>query len=169
MRNLISILIQDSIRYGGRNFLRIWFRDPRFRAVVLLRLGCSLHKFGLFRKSWLSRWLKNRLCLKYGIDTGFSVRIGPGIKIVHLGGIIIHQYAEIGRQLTILNNVTIGQSTEKVQVPIIGDKVKIGVFSAILGNVTIGDDVTVGSHTLVNKSIGNSKVVVGVPAQVIKG
>jgi len=157
--------MKDSQRYGGRNFIRIWLRDPRFRAVFLLRIGIELNKYSLLKRSFILRILKNRLNLKYGIDTGFNLRIGSGLKIVHLGGIVIHEKTLIGNQLTIMNNTTIGQSTSKPILPCIGNNVKIGVFSAILGEVIVEDNVIIGAHTLVIKSIKRNSTVVGIPAR----
>lgn len=165
---MIGLLISDSRRYGGRNFIRIWFRDPRFRACCLIRFGCFLNTLNLFRDSIFLRLCKNRLALRYGVDTTFEVIIGPGLKIVHLGGLVIHGKAVIGRNLTILNNVTVGQKDSRIDVPVIGDNVFIGVFSAILGKVVIGSNVVIGSHSLVLKDVKDNSTVFGIPAKCLE-
>lgn len=54
------------------------------------------------------------------------------------------------------------------QAPIsIGDNVMIGSHSVILPNVKISDNVIVGAGSIVTKDIPNNSVVVGVPAKVI--
>jgi serine acetyltransferase len=168
MRQLLKVLICDSTRYGGRNFIRVWFRDPRFKACFILRLGCFLNQFALFKYLGLYRLLKNRLNLKYGIDTGFEVSIGPGLKLVHLGGVVIHKDTIIGSNLTILNNTTIGQKDSNIKVPILGDDVYMGVFSAVLGDIHVGSNVVVGSHTLVLSDVPSGSKVVGIPGRILE-
>lgn len=49
----------------------------------------------------------------------------------------------------------------------IGDRVFIGANSTILMNVCVGNDVIIGSGSLVNKDVPDGMVVAGVPARVI--
>ena len=170
--SLVGIITKDSIRYGGRNFIRVWFRDPRFRAILILRIGQNLEKRNFIFKSFLLLLLKNRLLLKYGLDTTFKVKIGGGLKIIHLGGIVIHGSSFIGHNATINNNVTLGQSLRgkenSLKVPHIGNNVFIGVGSVLIGDITLGDNVTVGAQTLVNKSFDSNSIIVGIPGRLLK-
>lgn len=50
---------------------------------------------------------------------------------------------------------------------VIGDRVFIGANSTILMNVHVGNDVIIGSGSLVNKDIPDGMVAAGVPARVI--
>ena len=166
---LVQILTEDAKRYGGRNFVRVYCRDPRFRAVALIRIGCTLYGKKFVFRSWLLRSLKNRLALKYGVDTDFNVTIGPGLRIVHLGGIVIHRKSKIGRNLTILNNVTLGQGQRsETNVPTIGNDVYIGVGAVILGKIAIGDDCVIGAQSFVNSSFAAGDVLAGTPARVLR-
>lgn len=167
-----KIITKDSIRYGGRNFVRIWFRDPRFRALLILRLGQLLKKKNFLFKLFILRYLKNKLSLKYGLDTTFNVKIGEGLKIVHLGGIVIHGNSVIGNNATIHNNVTFGQSLRgkenSLKVPQIGNNVFIGVGSVLVGDIVLGDNVTIGALTLVNKNFKSNSTIIGIPARLLK-
>lgn len=143
----------DSLRYGSKWVVKNLLRDVRFRAVFIIRLGNLFYNFSLLRP--LNRVLRTLLIVLYGIDVHFIHPIGPGLKIVHLGGIVIHRYSKIGSNFTILNNVTLGQKSRynAYAVPQIGNNCYVGVFTAILGDIIIEDNVTVGAHSLVIKSI----------------
>jgi len=170
--NFFKTITQDSIRYGGRNFIRVWFRDPRFRAILILRIGQNLEKSNFLFKSFFLLRLKNRLLLKYGLDTTFKVKIGGGFKIIHLGGVVIHGNSVIGKNATINNNVTLGQSLtgkeNSLKVPQIGNNVFIGVGSVLIGDIILGDNVTIGAQTLVNKSFQSKSILIGIPARLLK-
>lgn len=171
-RNFFKIIIQDSIRYGGRNYIRIWLRDPRFRAIIILRLGQLLKKKKFIFKSFFLRYLKNKLSLKYGFDTTFNVQIGEGFKIVHLGGIVIHGNSVVGNNATIHNNVTLGQSLRgkenSFKVPQIGNNVFIGVGSVLVGDIILGDNVIIGAQTLVNRNFESNSTIIGIPGRSLK-
>lgn len=49
----------------------------------------------------------------------------------------------------------------------IGDNVFVGSQTIVLGNVSIGSNVIVGASSLVNKDIPDNSVVGGVPAKII--
>jgi galactoside O-acetyltransferase len=50
----------------------------------------------------------------------------------------------------------------------LGKHVVVGSGSVVLPGVTLGDGCSVGALSLVNKSVDEFKVIVGVPAKVIK-
>jgi serine O-acetyltransferase len=90
------------------------------------------------------------------------------------GGLYIqHGYATIiaakkmGRNCQVLQNVTIGHTTETDQ-PVIGDNVYISAGAKVLGSVTIGDNVIVGANCVVVKDVPANCTVVGVPAYIVK-
>lgn len=77
----------------------------------------------------------------------------------------INQNATIGRNLNIHKGVVIGQANRgsRKGSPTIGDRVWIGINSAIVGNVTIGDDVLIAPNSFVNVDIPSHSVVFGNP------
>lgn len=168
-KNLMRLLVLDSKRYGSRNFLLTFQKDPRFRVNFWLRIGCVLHKREFIFKRFVCRLIKNKLAIKYSFDTTFNLKIGHGLRIVHLGSIVIHGNCKIGRNFTILNNVTIGQGQRSPSnIPTVGNNVYIGASTVVLGKITIEDDVTIGALSFVNKSVERGNVVAGSPAVRIK-
>lgn len=165
---LFVILRADSLRYGSKYILKSYLKDPRFRVNVWLRIGQYLYinSENYFIRRVLLRMIKNHLQVKYGFDTTFTVRIGEGFKIVHLGSVVIHGNAIIGKNFTVLNDVNIGQSDSDPQkVPRIGDGCYVGAGAKLIGGIEIGDDVMIGALTLVNKSFKSHSKVVGIPGR----
>ena len=52
--------------------------------------------------------------------------------------------------------------------PILGDGVQLGANVTIIGNVHIGNNVTIGAGSVVVKDIPDNAIAVGNPARVIK-
>lgn len=98
-----------------------------------------------------------------------TARISTG-TVVGYGGlcIVIHNRARIGANCHIDQGVTIGGTSKKHEVPVLGDRVYVGAGAKILGPITIGDDVVIGANSVVIKSVASNTVVAGVPAKVIK-
>lgn len=81
-----------------------------------------------------------------------------------LHGIHISNRAVIGRNCTIMQNVTIGSNTfrgsKRVGSPTIGDNVFIGANSTVIGNIHVGNNVRIGANTCVFTDIPDNKTVV---------
>lgn len=84
-----------------------------------------------------------------------------------LNGVIISQFAKVGRASVIYHQVTIG-SKDNETAPTIGDNVTIYPGAKIIGNITIGNNVIIGANAVVTKSFPDNCIVGGVPAKVIK-
>ena len=72
----------------------------------------------------------------------------------------------IGSYVSVFQDVTIG--TSEGSRPIIGNNVQIFTNSVVIGDVTVGDNVVIGTCTLVNKDTPSNSVIVGIPGRVIK-
>ncbi len=107
-----------------------------------------------------------------GIEIHPGAKIGEGFFIDHGMGVVIGETAEIGNNVTMYHDVTLGGTTvfnEKGKVmtkrhPTIGHNVIIGSGAQILGPITIGNNVKVGSNAVVLKDVAANMTVVGVPA-----
>lgn len=99
------------------------------------------------------------------IDLPLDTKIGEGLYIGHPYCITINPKAVIGKNVNIHKGVTIGQENrgQRKGAPIIGNSVWIGVNSAIVGNVYIGDDVLIAPNSYVNCDVPSHSVVFGNP------
>lgn len=87
--------------------------------------------------------------------------MGGGIYIGHAYNITINARAKIGRNCNIHKGIVIGQANRGARkgYPVIGDRVWIGINSAIVGKVTIGDDVLIAPNSFVNVDVPSHSVV----------
>ncbi len=103
-----------------------------------------------------------------GTDMGHGAQFAtPPILLHGLNGIIISHDAKIGRNVSILQQVTISQGGVDTSATI-GDNCMIGAGAKIIGEVTIGDNVMIGANAVVTHDIPSNCVAGGVPARVIK-
>jgi serine O-acetyltransferase len=107
------------------------------------------------------------LRLLTGIDLPRGARIGPGLRIWHFGGVVVHADTVIGRNCTIRHEVTIGSRRGEHDVPVLGDDVDIGAGAKILGSIRIGDRVTIGANAVVLDDVPDDHLAVGVPARIL--
>jgi serine O-acetyltransferase len=139
----------------------------------------ALHRLGNARMDVRPRWLRAPLSAGYnaafvvtdwllGIELPYTVRLGRRVRIWHHGGIVISARS-IGNDVHIRHNTTLGvvRRDELGAVPIIGDRVDIGVGACILGPVTVGDGAAVGASSVVLHDVPPGATAVGVPARVV--
>lgn len=126
---------------------------PEYRAVYLYRLG----RMG----NILSIIYSNKLLLF--IHTS---NIGGGLFIQH-GHSTRIEAESIGENCQIWQNVTIGKKFSGGMRPRIGNNVKICTGACVLGDIHIGDNVTVGANAVVLSHIPDNCIAVGIPARII--
>lgn len=113
----------------------------------------------------------SHLLLKYAYKTGFQIppgTIAKGLTIWHWGMIIIHQDSRIGENCVLQPNVVIGKRQKRGMPPTIGNNAYICSGARILGDITLGDNVTIAPNTVVFKDVPSNCVVAGNPALIIK-
>lgn len=140
-----------------------WSRNKSLRSMLV----CLIIRGGY--KSFMKvlfRWLN--LCfviLPYGIEILPGTKIGGGLVLPHLNGIIIHPTAQIGDNCTIYQQVTIGVNDFDEQIPrkaaVIGNNCYIGAGAKIIGNIRIGDNVRIGANAVVISDVPSNCTVVG--------
>lgn len=93
-----------------------------------------------------------------------------GPLVLGYGGmsVVIHDRVVIGKNCHIDQCVTIGGTSKKIDVPVLGDNVYVGAGAKIIGPVSIGNNVVIGANAVVLCDLPDNCVAVGVPAKVIK-
>lgn len=140
-----------------------------FHAVVFHRFNHWLwqNNFKLTARflSQVSRFLT-------GIEIHPGARIGKAFFIDHGMGVVIGETTEIGDNVTLYHDVTLGGTTVfdkngKVTTkrhPTIGNNVIIGSGAQVLGPIVIGDNVKIGSNAIVTKDVAPNTTVIGMAA-----
>ena len=110
-----------------------------------------------------------------GIEINPGASIGRRFFIDHGSGIVIGETSEIGDDVMLYHQVTLGatgwwrdiKNPGKRRHPRIEDGVTIGTGATILGPVTIGRGSKIGAMALVIEDLPPNSVVVGRPARYI--
>jgi serine O-acetyltransferase len=158
----------------------VFERDPAARSVLeVLLCYPGLHAIWLHR---LAHWFWNRrLKLLARLISHFSrwltgIEIHPGAKIGrrffidHGMGVVIGETTEIGDDVTLYHQVTLGGTSTKKgkRHPTVGNNVVIGAGAKVLGPVKIGDNCKIGANSVVVKDVPPNSTVVGIPGKVVK-
>jgi serine O-acetyltransferase len=155
----------------------VFERDPAARSTLeVLLFYPGLHAVWLHRIAhffWSNRWYLTGRGISHfgrwltGIEIHPGAQIGPGFFIDHGMGTVIGETTEIGAQVTLYQNVTLGGVRwEKVKRhPTLEDHVVIGAGAKVLGPIRIGSHSRVGANSVVTKDVPPHSVVVGVPGR----
>ncbi len=140
-----------------------------FHAIVFHRFNHWLWQLDF---KFTARVLSQVARFLTGIEIHPGARIGKGFFIDHGMGVVIGETCEIGDNVTMYHDVTLGGTTVfgpdgKVTAkrhPTIGNNVIIGSGSQVLGPIKIGDNAKIGSNAIVTKDVAPNTTVVGMAA-----
>lgn len=161
-----------------RDIRAVFARDPATRSTLeVLLCYPGLHALWFYRLAhwlWLhklyllGRWTSHIGRFLTGIEIHPGAKIGPGFFIDHGMGTVIGETAEIGEEVTLYHNVTLGGVSMKKEKrhPTVEDHVVIGAGAQILGPIRIGAHSRIGANSVVVKDVPTDSVVVGVPGRV---
>ena len=152
---------------AARNVFEIITCYSGVQAVIIYRFTHLLWRYKLY---WLARFISTFARWITGIEIHPGAVIGRRFFIDHGMGVVIGETAEIGDDCMMYHGVTLGgTSWDKVKRhPTLKNGVIIGAGAKILGPVTLGKNVRVGSNSVVVRSIDDNCTVVGIPGRVLK-
>lgn len=101
-----------------------------------------------------------------GAVIGKGAKFGRGFVILHSVGVVINTRVQGGEKIYLESGVVIGET--KRGCPIMGNNIFVGAGAKIVGDIRIGDNVTIGANAVVVKSVPDNVVVGGIPAKVIR-
>ncbi len=154
-----------------RTRLEVILCYPSFHAIQFYRVAhwawnSNLKLLGRFI-SHLGRFLT-------GIEIHPGVKIGNRFFIDHGMGVVIGETAEIGDDVTLYHDVTLGGIAPSVDAasqvnqkrhPTLDDGVIVGSGAQVLGPITVGRNARVGANSVVLKEVPEGATVVGIPAR----
>ena len=160
--------------------IRVVFeRDPAARSVIEVIFCYSglhaiwLHRIShkLYLKGWvlLPRMISNFGRFVTGIEIHPGATIGEGLFIDHGTGIVIGETAELGKNVTLYQGVTLGGTGKEKgkRHPTIGNNVVVASGAKVLGSFTVGDHAKIGAGSVVLKPVPAYATVVGIPGRVV--
>jgi len=168
---LMADMVVNKVDTRSRSFLGktkgllylLWF-SPNFSCVFWFRINQYLARKQNKFMQYCARRLSVKRVYKFSNDLSMWADIGYGLKLVHISNIVIGRRTVAGKNLTLLNGVTLGEKNISDHgMPRIGDNVYIGTGAKLLGGITIGNNVVIGALTFCDKSIPANSVAYGNP------
>ncbi|HXV23776.1 MAG TPA: serine O-acetyltransferase [Alphaproteobacteria bacterium] len=165
---LDSIIARDP---AARSRIEVVLTYPGFHAVLSHRLAHALWRRN-FRL--LARFLSNIARWLSGADIHPGAAIGRRFFMDHATGIVIGETSEIGDDVTLYQNVTLGgvapsidsaAQVNRKRHPSIGDGVIIGSGAQVLGPIKVGEGARIGANAVVVKDVPAGVTMVGVAAR----
>ena len=152
---------------AARNMFEIITCYSGVQAVIIYRLT---HLLWCYKLYWLARFISTFARIITGIEIHPGAIIGRRFFIDHGMGVVIGETSEIGDDCMIYHGVTLGGTSwdKEKRHPTLKDGVIIGAGAKILGPVTLGKNVRVGSNSVVVRSIDDNETVVGIPGRVVR-
>ena len=165
---LQSIIDRDP---AAKSKLSLILTYPGVKAIFFYKIAnfFAIAKFDLIARiiSQLARFLT-------GIEIHPKAKIGKNLFIDHGMGVVIGETSEIGNNVTLYHNVTLGgiapsiNSNDQRNVkrhPTIENEVVIGSGAQVLGPVTVGCCAKIGANAVITKDVPEKAVMVGIPAK----
>ena len=165
---LQSIMDRDP---AAKSKLSLIFTYPGVKAIFFHKIAnfFAIAKFDLIARiiSQFSRFLT-------GIEIHPKAKIGKNLFIDHGMGVVIGETSEIGNNVTIYHNVTLGGIAPSINSndqrntkrhPTLEDNVVIGSGAQILGPIIIKKNSLIGANAVVTKDVPENAVMIGIPAK----
>ena len=159
-----SVFVRDP---AARNVFEVLTCYSGVQAVLFYRLTHFLWRYRLY---WLARFISTIARWVTGIEIHPGAIIGRRFFIDHGMGVVIGETAIIGDDCMLYHGVTLGGTTwDKVKRhPTLKNGVVIGAGAKILGPIILGENVRVGSNSVVVRSIDDNETVVGIPGRIVR-
>jgi len=169
---LISLIIEDfkTVKKNDpalKSNFELFFNYPGVWALFFYRVSNALYKRNL---RFLPRLISAIGQFLTTVDIHPGATIGRRVFIDHATGVVIGETAEVGDDVLIYQQVTLGgvSLSKGKRHPTIESGVTIGAGAKVLGNITIGKDAKIGANSVVIKDVPPECTAVGVPAHMAK-
>lgn len=167
-RDFQACFERDPAAQTPLGFLEVLFTYSGFHALLAHRMIHFLHS--RLRIPLIPRILSQGVRFLTGIEIHPGAKIGSGFFIDHGMGVVIGETSEIGENVTLYQDVTLGGTgiERGKRHPTLGDNVVVGAGAKVLGKIRIGNNVKIGAGSVVIHSVPDYSTVVGVPGEVIR-
>ncbi|MEC9484617.1 MAG: serine O-acetyltransferase [Candidatus Izemoplasma sp.] len=154
---------------AARHTLEILLSHSGLHAVWFYRIA---HLLWIIKLKLIARILSNIARFLTGVEIHPAAKIGKNFIIDHGSGVVIGETTEIGSNVLIYHQVTLGgtgNDSEHKRHPSICDDVMIAAGAKILGNIRVGMGAKIGANSVVLKDVPPYSTAVGMPARIIQG
>ena len=151
---------------AARNYWEVIFTYPGVHALFVYRVAHRLWRWGwCFGARFLS-YLGRLFTL---IEIHPAAQIGRRFFIDHGCGVVIGETAEVGNDVTLYHEVTLGGTTwnKGKRHPTLEDGVIVGTGAKVLGPITIGKGARIGANAVVIQDVAHDMTVVGIPGRMV--
>ena len=165
---LISIIKRDP---AAKSKISVVLTYPGVKAVFMHRIA---NFFAIAKFDLIARMISQFSRFMTGIEIHPKAKIGKNLFIDHGMGVVIGETSEIGNNVTIYHNVTLGGIAPSINSndqrnmkrhPTLEDNVVVGSGAQILGPITVGKNSLIGSNSVVTKNVPEKSVMAGIPAK----
>jgi serine O-acetyltransferase len=147
--------------------LRIYKGSPIEKLYSKARSNASKGIFNQF----LAQFQDTHIRRRFGCYLSVKATIGEGLRLKHPVGIVIGEGCQLGKNVTLYQNVTLGAARmgegEKGLYPKVGDGTVIYAGAVVIGDIRIGKNVRIGANSVVLHDIPDNCSAVGIPAKII--
>jgi serine O-acetyltransferase len=147
--------------------LEVFLCYPGLHAVGIHQISSFLWRHGF---TTLGRFISHIGRFLTGIEIHPGAKLGRRFIIDHGMGVVIGETAEIGDDVYIYHQVTLGGTSSEhgKRHPTIGNNVIIGAGAKVLGAIEIGENARIGANAVVVAAVPADTTVVGIPARAIE-
>ena len=159
---------------AAKSILSIVITYPGVKAVFFHQVSNFFYKAGF---DLIARIISQTVRFFTGIEIHPGAKIGKNLFIDHGMGVVIGETSEIGDNVTIYHNVTLGGSSPSIDSerqrnekrhPTIGNDVVIGSGAQIIGPIKVGNNSRIAANAVVVKDVPENATMVGIPAKAVK-
>jgi len=159
---------------AAKSVLSIIITYPGVKAVFFHQISNFFYKAGF---DLIARIISQTVRFFTGIEIHPGAKIGKNLFIDHGMGVVIGETSEIGDNVTIYHNVTLGGSSPSIDSerqrhekrhPTIGHDVVIGSGAQIIGPIKVGNNARIAANAVVVKDVPENATMVGIPAKAVK-
>ena len=159
---------------AAKSIISIILTYPGVKAVFFHQISNFFFKAGF---DLIARIISQTIRFFTGIEIHPGAKIGKNLFIDHGMGVVIGETSEIGDNVTIYHNVTLGGSSPSIDSerqrhekrhPTIGNDVVIGSGAQIIGPIKVGNNSRIAANAVVVKDVPENATMVGIPAKAVK-
>jgi serine O-acetyltransferase len=137
------------------------------QALLSHRVAHALHEVGLPLVPFV---ISNTSKMVTGVEIHPAAQIGDSLFIDHGTGVVIGETAEIGRNVTLYQGVTLGGTgfARGKRHPTVEDDVVVGSGAKLLGPIRVGHGAKVGANSVIIHDVPPNSTVVGNPGHPVR-